>query len=182
MRIAVLRIAVIITTTREVGVQLARIFRSDLTRFERVFRKYLHICQGCQRQRGEQSSAIDTTVRDPPPDHSCTLKPELFRLLLFFALLHQICFDGFKEPNDIAANLNVEGKLWKLPTETSDRLQSMQRLNSQWKASEKFINYTCNARNAEFGSSQHTMFTHVTQDRRGHPGYRAVQLRHTSHQ
>ena len=69
---------------REVGVQLARILRSDLTRFERVFRKYLHICQGCERQRGEQSSAIDTTVRDPPPDHSCTLKPELFRLFLFF--------------------------------------------------------------------------------------------------
>ena len=30
--------------------------------------------------------------------------------------------------------------------------------------------------------TNHIRFTYVTQDRRGHPGYRAVQLRHTSHQ
>ena len=90
----------------------------------------------------------------PPPRSFLHTQTRIISIVaVLCALLHQICFDGFKEPNDIAANLNVAGKFWKLPTETSDRLQSMQRLNSQRKASAKFINYTCNAYNAEFGSS-----------------------------
>ena len=56
-RLEVLSSLQLLGDKREVDVHFARILLSDLIRIERVFCKYLHIYQGCERQRGEQSSA-----------------------------------------------------------------------------------------------------------------------------